>query len=53
MRLIQKLLVQTPVRMEKGLLMDLKQRALYRNITLNKWLLQAIVEKIMREDRAT
>lgn len=52
MRQIQRMLVQTPVRMEKGMLIDLKQRALYRNITLNRWLLQAIIDKMIKEDRA-
>lgn len=31
---------------------DIKSRALFKNITLKKWVLQAIVEKMIQEDKA-
>jgi hypothetical protein len=43
---------QMVVNMDPALLTDIKSRALFKNITLKKWVLQAILEKIAQEDKA-
>ncbi len=45
-------MVLTPIRIERSLLHDLKERALFLNISLQKWIKQAIMDKILREDKA-
>lgn len=37
---------------EAELWKDIKKRAIDHNISLTKWILQAVAEKIMREDKA-
>jgi predicted HicB family RNase H-like nuclease len=44
-------MVLTPVRVERELLKELKTRAFNLNISLQKWLGQAIAEKMLREDK--
>ena len=43
---------QMVINMDPELLTDIKGRALFRNMTLKKWVLQALLEKIAQEDRA-
>lgn len=42
------LIVETPAEIFK----EVKKRAIDKGITLKKWILQAILEKMEREDRA-
>lgn len=39
------------IKIEGELWKDIKKRAIDRNMPLSKWILQAVAEKIMREDK--
>jgi hypothetical protein len=43
---------QMLILIDPQLLVDIKARALFSNTTLKAWILQAIAEKIIREDKA-
>ncbi len=43
---------QMLILIDPQLLVDIKVRALFSNTTLKEWILQAIAEKIIREDKA-
>lgn len=42
---------QMLILVDAELLKDIKSRALFKNVTLKKWVLQAILEKIAQEDK--
>lgn len=43
-------LVQTGFWIEATVLKEIKERALFLNISMKKWILQAVLEKIKREN---
>lgn len=51
MNVDKKSLKQTNFRVDKELLEQLKLRALNLNISLQKYIMEAITEKIIREDK--
>ena len=43
---------QMVILIDPAILQDIKARALFNNTSLKGWVLQAIAEKIIREDKA-
>ncbi len=43
---------QLLILIEAAIHQDIKARAIFKNISLKDWMLQAIAEKVVREDKA-